>query len=145
MSADGRSCLTFFVTIRYALAGGTLDETTLLDALRPPVARVVFDAAVAEVVEARTARVSGGSGGGGSGANEVMTRVPRPVLRVSFVFGQGDCGRRCDDCLKLRGLFVSVVWVASEGSGDVSRHCHDGWINVVPENFFVPWKSLAGS
>lgn len=47
-----------------------MDEATLLDALRPAVSRAVFDAAVAQLVEARRARVSGGGAGGG-GVSEV--------------------------------------------------------------------------
>lgn len=45
------------------------DEATLLEALRPPVARAVFDAAVAEIVDARRGRVTGGGGGGGGGVD----------------------------------------------------------------------------
>ena len=50
---------------RYALPGGALNETALVEALRPPVPRAVFDAAVAEVCEKRRARAAGGGGGGG--------------------------------------------------------------------------------
>lgn len=53
---------------RYALAGGAMDEATLLDALRPQVPRAVFDAAVGEVIEARRIRAGGGGGGGDGGA-----------------------------------------------------------------------------
>ncbi|CAM9305018.1 unnamed protein product, partial [Hapterophycus canaliculatus] len=51
--------------LRYALAGGTLDEATLLEALRPPVSRAVFDSAVGDVIEARRTRTTGGGGIGG--------------------------------------------------------------------------------
>lgn len=55
---------------RYPLSGGSLEEEALLEALRPQVSRPVFDAAVAEVCEARRARAGGGgSGGGGGGEN----------------------------------------------------------------------------
>ena len=59
---------------RYALPGGTLNEDALVEALRPPVPRAVFDAAVAEVCEKRRARAAGGGTGGGGiapGAQEV--------------------------------------------------------------------------
>ncbi|CAM9232680.1 unnamed protein product [Pylaiella littoralis] len=56
--------------LRHALAGGTFDEATLIDALRPRVPRAVFDSAVGEVIEARRARAAGGGGrGGGNGGN----------------------------------------------------------------------------
>ncbi|CAN0486053.1 unnamed protein product, partial [Ectocarpus sp. 12 AP-2014] len=56
--------------LRYSLPGGSLDEATLLDALRPPVPRPVFDSAVGEVIEARRVRAVGGGGGGGGGAGD---------------------------------------------------------------------------
>ena len=52
---------------RYSLAGGVLDEASLVDALRPQVPRGVFDVAVAEVIETRRMRAAGGGGGGGDG------------------------------------------------------------------------------
>lgn len=49
---------------RYALSGSALDEAVLLEALRPPVPRAVFDAAVAEVCEARRTKGRGGISSG---------------------------------------------------------------------------------
>lgn len=50
------------------MPGGALNEDALVEALRPPVPRSVFDAAVAEVCEKRRARAAGGGSGAGAGA-----------------------------------------------------------------------------
>ncbi len=68
--------ISYHVNInRYSLAGGVLDEASLVDALRPQVPRAVFDAAVKEVVEARRIRAAGGSGGGGDGGTGAGAEV----------------------------------------------------------------------
>lgn len=53
------------------MSGSELKESDLLEALRPPVPRSVFDAAVNEVCDSRRARAAGGSGNGGPGIPEV--------------------------------------------------------------------------
>lgn len=66
---------------RYPLSGSSLEEAALLEALRPQVSRPVFDAAVAEVCEARRARAgSGGGGGGGENAAEVSPGCARLIV-----------------------------------------------------------------
>ncbi|CAN0153254.1 unnamed protein product, partial [Ectocarpus sp. 13 AM-2016] len=83
--------------LRYSLPGGSLDEATLLDALRPPVPRPVFDSAVGEVIEARRVRAAGGGGGGGAGAEDGGQPLQQFPARDNNAAAAGDYQRQAAD------------------------------------------------